>query len=41
MPCNHCYVTALQAGVEFEDGSPANVDKGAMLQVRQLVIKDP
>jgi hypothetical protein len=33
MPCNHCYVTALQAGVEFEDGSPANVDKGAMLQV--------
>jgi hypothetical protein len=33
MPCNHCYVTALQGGVEFEDGSPANVDKGAMLQV--------
>jgi hypothetical protein len=33
MPCNHCYVTALQAGLEFEDGTPANVDKGAMLQV--------
>jgi hypothetical protein len=33
MPCNHCYVTALQAGLEFEDGTPANTDKGAMLQV--------
>ena len=34
MPCNHCYVTALQAGLEFENGSPATVDKGAMLQVK-------
>jgi len=40
MPCNHCYVTALQAGVEFEDGSPANVDKGAMLQVSRSRSKD-
>jgi hypothetical protein len=33
MPCNHCYVTALQAGVEFEDGTQANTNQGAMLQV--------
>jgi hypothetical protein len=33
MPCNYCYVTAIQAGLEFEDGSPANTDQGAMLQV--------
>lgn len=40
MPCKHCYVTAIQADLEFENGSPANTDQGAMLQVSQPRIED-
>lgn len=31
MPCTNCYVTALQAGLEYPDGSDANIDTGAWL----------
>jgi hypothetical protein len=30
-PCSDCYVTAIQAGLEYPDGSKANVDTGAWL----------
>jgi hypothetical protein len=30
-PCKECYITAMQAGLEYSDGSPANVDTGAWL----------
>jgi hypothetical protein len=33
MPCKDCYVTAIQGGLEYEDGTPAELDTGAMLQV--------
>jgi hypothetical protein len=37
LPCKDCYITAIQGGLEFEDGSPAYVDSGAFLQVCLLV----
>jgi hypothetical protein len=33
LPCKDCYITAIQGGLEFEDGTPAYVDSGAFLQV--------
>jgi hypothetical protein len=36
MPCRDCYVTAIQGSLEYEDGTPADADTGAMLQVRLL-----
>jgi hypothetical protein len=33
LPCLDCYITAIQGGLEFEDGTPAFVDSGAFLQV--------
>ena len=29
MPCSDCYVTAIQLGLEYENGRVANVDTGA------------
>jgi hypothetical protein len=37
LPCVNCYITAIQGGLEFEDGSPAYVDSGAFLQVRHML----
>lgn len=31
IPCRNCYIAALQAALEYEDGSSANVDTGAWL----------
>lgn len=28
-PCTNCYITAIQHGLEYEDGTIANVDTGA------------
>jgi hypothetical protein len=28
-PCEDCYITAMQLGLEYPDGSIANVDTGA------------
>ncbi|KAI5856026.1 hypothetical protein BZA05DRAFT_434459 [Tricharina praecox] len=36
-PCSNCYVVALQAGLEYADGTPANVDTGAWLHHMVLV----
>jgi hypothetical protein len=33
LPCKDCYITAIQGDLEYEDGTPAALDKGAMLQV--------
>lgn len=30
-PCESCWITAMQGGLEFEDGRIANVDSGAWL----------
>lgn len=30
-PCKDCYITAIQASLEYEDGTSANVDTGAWL----------
>jgi len=30
-PCSSCYIVAQQAGLEYEDGSEANIDTGAWL----------
>jgi len=30
-PCEDCYITAFQGGMEYEDGSNANVDTGIYL----------
>jgi hypothetical protein len=29
LPCKNCYITAMQQGLEYEDGKKANVDTGA------------
>ena len=31
MPCENCFITALQANLEYEDGTTANVNTGAWL----------
>jgi hypothetical protein len=31
-PCKSCFITAIQGGLEFEDGTPAHVNHGAVLQ---------
>ena len=31
IPCKDCFITAIQGGLEFEDGTPAHVDHGAVL----------
>jgi hypothetical protein len=33
MPCRDCYLTAIQGGLEYADGTPAELNTGAMLQV--------
>ncbi|RPB05656.1 FAD-binding domain-containing protein [Choiromyces venosus 120613-1] len=30
-PCSNCYLTAIQAGLEYADGTVANIDTGAWL----------
>jgi hypothetical protein len=30
-PCKSCYITAIQAGLEYMDGTTANIDTGAQL----------
>jgi hypothetical protein len=32
MPCTDCFVTALQGGLEYENGTAAHIDSGAWLQ---------
>jgi hypothetical protein len=36
-PCNNCYITAMQAGLEYEDGSKANINTGAWLHHTVLI----
>ncbi|KAF1816587.1 hypothetical protein P152DRAFT_479101 [Eremomyces bilateralis CBS 781.70] len=31
LPCTDCYITAMQAGLEYADGTEANIDTGAWL----------
>jgi hypothetical protein len=31
-PCKNCFITAIQGGLEFGDGTPAHVNHGAVLQ---------
>ncbi|MGH3794112.1 MAG: hypothetical protein ACRDSP_04420 [Pseudonocardiaceae bacterium] len=39
MPCRDCYITGLQPGMTYADGSQANYDTGAMLH--HMVLFDP
>jgi hypothetical protein len=40
-PCNDCYITALQASLEYENGTSANVDTGAWLHHMVLYNNGP
>jgi hypothetical protein len=39
MPCTNCYVTSIQAGLEYADGSNANINTGMWLHHMVLMAK--
>ncbi|KAF1989224.1 hypothetical protein K402DRAFT_419033 [Aulographum hederae CBS 113979] len=41
MPCTDCYLTAMEAGLELEDGTSVNIDSGAWLHHMVLYIMGP